>query len=136
LLAGLVREVEANWANLVRDVRLFEIGTVFIRADPGRAPREELHVAGVMTGGRAPAHWSDPPGTRDLDPWDLKGLFERAVSLAVPGGRVQVDSAGWTAVRPDGRVAGSARPLSADAPAWAAPVLGFELELDPAPRSA
>src|SRR5439155_15713 len=66
--------------------------------------------------------------------WDLKGLFQRAVSLAVPGARVQVDATGWIAVRPDGRVAGSARRVMADAPAWAAPVLGFELELDPSPR--
>ncbi|MDQ2670405.1 MAG: phenylalanine--tRNA ligase subunit beta, partial [Gemmatimonadota bacterium] len=39
LLPGLVRQVELNWANHVRDVRLFEVGTTFARA-AGRDPAE------------------------------------------------------------------------------------------------
>ena len=34
----------------------------------------------------------------------------------------------------DGRTVGRAGPLAADAPPWAAPLFGFELLLDPAPR--
>src|SRR5262249_48487001 len=39
LLPGLVREVEANWKNHMRDVRLFEIGTAF-RTQTGQRPLE------------------------------------------------------------------------------------------------
>jgi len=49
LLPGLVRLVEANWANRVADVRLFEIGTAFAAGPAGERPREERRVAAVLT---------------------------------------------------------------------------------------
>jgi hypothetical protein len=133
LLPGLVRLVEYNWANHVADVRLFEIGTAFSAGAPGERPREEIRVAGVLTGRREPAHWSGT-GAEPLDLWDLKGRFEAAVALAIPGGAVQVQRNRWVALDADGRPAGEAGPLQADAPPWAAPLYGFELRLDPAPR--
>jgi phenylalanyl-tRNA synthetase beta chain len=134
LVPGLVRQAEANWANQVRDVRLFEIGTVFRPGEPGGRPDEFTHVAAVLTGGRAPPHWSDAGRTPDCDLWDLKGLFERSVSLANPLASVQVEEGGWLARLPDGREVGRAGPLTADAPPWAAPLFGLEVEIDPAPR--
>jgi len=133
LLPGLVRLVEANWANHVADVRLFEIGTAFSAGAPGERPREEIRVAGVITGRREPAHWTGT-GAEPFDLWDLKGRFEAAVALAIPGGVVQVERNRWVAVDAEGRAAGEAGPLEADAPPWAAPLYGFELRLDPAPR--
>jgi phenylalanyl-tRNA synthetase beta chain len=133
LLPGLVRLVEANWANHVADVRLFEIGTAFAAGAPGERPREEVRVAGVLTGRREPAHWSGT-GAEPIDLWDLKGRFESAVALAIPGGVVQVERNRWVALDAEGRAAGEAGPLDADAPPWAAPLYGFELRLDPAPR--
>jgi phenylalanyl-tRNA synthetase beta chain len=133
LLPGLVRLVEANWANHVADVRLFEIGTAFSAGAPGERPREEIRVAGVLTGRREPAHWTGT-GTEPLDLWDLKGRFEAAVALAIPGGVVQVERNRWVALDAEGRAAGEAGPLEADAPPWAAPLYGFEVRLDPAPR--
>jgi phenylalanyl-tRNA synthetase beta chain len=133
LLPGLVRLVERNWANHVRDVRLFEIGTVFATAPAGEWPREERHVAAVLTGRRAPLHWTDS-GQQHFDLWDLKGQFEAAVALAVPGGVVQVEGAGWIARDSRGRTVGQAAPLEADSPPWADPLFGFELQLDPTPR--
>jgi phenylalanyl-tRNA synthetase beta chain len=133
LLPGLVRLVEANWANHVADVRLFEIGTAFAAGPPGERPREEIRVAGVLTGRREPAHWSGT-GAEPFDLWDLKGRFESAVALAIPGGAVQVERNRWVALDADGRAAGEAGPLEADAPPWAAPLYGFELRLDPSPR--
>jgi phenylalanyl-tRNA synthetase beta chain len=132
LLPGLVRAVEANWKNHVRDVRLFEIGTVF-QAQTGHRPVETRQVAGVVTGGREPAHWSGT-GRADYDRWDLAGLFEAAVALANPGASVQVEGNAWVAVAALGRKIGRAALLDADAPPWAAPVLGFEVELDATPR--
>jgi phenylalanyl-tRNA synthetase beta chain len=133
LLPGLVRLVEGNWARHVADVRLFELGTVFKSAPAGQLPVEEYHVAGVLTGHREPLHWS---GTGDgrFDLWDLKGVLEAAVALAVPSGAVQVEGSGWVVRDSRGRIVGEAGPLEADAPPWAAPLFGFELELDVAPR--
>jgi phenylalanyl-tRNA synthetase beta chain len=133
LLPGLVRLAEGNWANHVSDVRLFEIGTVFHAAPPGERPREDRHVAAVLTGRREPPHWTGS-GEDRIDLWDLKGQFEAAVALAVPGGVVQVEGTGWIARDSRGRTVGQAGPVEADAPPWADPLFGFELLLDPAPR--
>ncbi len=138
LLPELVRQVERNWSNHVRTVRLFEVGTTFARP-AGRSaaelPEERLSVAGVVTGAREPAHWSGTGG-EDVDPWDLKGLFEAAVALAFPAASVQVQGASWVARTDDGRIRGRAERLDADTPPWAGPVYGFEVELDPSPRPA
>lgn len=134
LLTGLVHQVEANWAVQTGAVRLFEIGTVFTVAGPGQLPHEEKHVAAVVTGARIPPHWSDGANAPQWDRWDLRALFEAAIALAHPDAAVQVEGTTWTAVTPDGQVVGRARQLEADAPPWAAPVWGFELTLDPAPR--
>jgi phenylalanyl-tRNA synthetase beta chain len=133
LLPGLVRLVEGNWAKHVADVRLFEIGTVFTAAAGGERPGEERHVAAVLTGHREPPHWTGS-GQDRFDLWDLKGQFEAAVALAIPGGAVQVEGSGWIARDSAGRAVGRAAPVEADAPPWAAPLFGFELVLDPAPR--
>ena len=76
----------------------------------------------------SPAHWTTAGQAPDYDLWDLKALFEAAVALAIPGARVQVDTAGWVALRqrrPNGWP--GFEPLELDAPPWAAPVFGFEL---------
>ena len=129
LLPGLVRLVEANWSNHVADVRLFEIGTVFTDAGPGRRPVEERRVAAVLTGRREPAHWSGT-GEARFDIWDLKGRLEAAVALAIPDAEVQVEGQALVVRDGEGRVVGQGGPLSADAPPWAAPLFGFELLVD------
>jgi len=133
LLPGLVRLVEENWKNHVADVRLFEIGTVFTATGAGERPKEERHVAAVLTGHREPPHWTGS-GAERIDLWDLKGQFEAAVTLAVPGGAVQVEGTEWVARNSAGRTVGRAGPIAADAPPWAAPLFGYELTLDAATR--
>ncbi len=134
LLPGLIRQVESNWANQVKDVRLFEVGTVFAPGDAAGRPVETTHTAAVVSGAREPAHWTGGPGAAAADLWDLKGLFQRVVSLAIPAATVQVEGEGWIARLADGRVVGRAGLLTADAPPWAAPLFGLEVEVDPAPR--
>ena len=114
-------------------MRLFEIGTAFAAGGPGERPREERRVAAVLTGRREPRHWTGT-GEDRFDLWDLKGRFEAAVALAIPGAVVQVERNAWVARNAEGRVVGEAGPLAADAPPWAAPLFGFELVLDPSPR--
>ena len=133
LLPGLVRLVEANWANRVADVRLFEIGTAFAAGAPGERPREERHVAAVLTGRHEPEHWTGT-GQGKFDIWDLKGRLEAVVALAIPGADVQVEGQAWVVRDRAGRVVGEGGPLAADAPPWAAPLFGFELLVDAAPR--
>jgi len=136
LLPGLIRRVEGNWAAHIRDVRLFELGTVFLAGEVGSPPREEHRVAGVITGAREPAHWSASGKSPDVDLWDLRALFESTAALAYPGATVQVEGGEWVAHAPGGQVIGWAGVASADAPPWAAPVLGFELLVESSPRSA
>jgi len=140
LLPGLVRRVEHNWANRNRDVRLFEIGTAFRwkagdgAGEGGRAkslPEERVRVAAVLTGARHPPHWREGAKVPDMDLWDLKHHFELAVGLACPAARVQVAAGktGWEAVTATGEAVGWAGALQADAPVWAAPLFGLEVDL-------
>jgi len=130
LLPELVRRVEHNWAGLVRDVRLFEVGTVFRKASESR-PEEHTSVAAVFTGARRPPHWSEGAKVPDMDLWDLKWHFELALGLANRAAtlRETPDGAGWEAVDASGAVVGWAGPLEGDAPNWAAPLFGYELRL-------
>ena len=135
LLPGLVAHVERNWNNQVRDVRLFETGTVFRLREAGQRPLERTRVAAVITGRREPFHWTNPEAP-DLDRWDAKGLAEAVAALAFPGTRWHVQGDAFEARDADGRSVGWAGPLRADAPPWAAPLFGVELDValaEPAP---
>ncbi len=144
LLPGLLRRVEHNFSRGQRDVRLFELGSVFSPGGEGEAPREETHLALVMTGARRPLHWEERGA--DLDLWDLKGILRRILPAARVGeavleegvgkGKLLVPGRGYT-VR-DGREepmgwGGRVENDAVDAPAWAAPVWGLELALPPEP---
>lgn len=143
LLPGLLRRIEHNLARGVRDVRLFEVGTVFRASGEGVRPVERTNVAVALTGSREPGHWSRP--AEPLDIWDVKALLERILEPArlygadiVPGapahGPLDPDL-GFT-VRQHERVVGAAGRVRADAldaPAWAGDVWGLELELPAGP---
>jgi phenylalanyl-tRNA synthetase beta chain len=131
LTPELVARVEYNWTVRERDVRLFEVGTVF-HSEGGGRPHERLVVAGIVTGARRPTHWTEAAKVPDMDLWDLKQHFELAVSVAAPGARVVAGDAVdvWRAVDGGSRVVGRAGRLEADAPKWAGVVLGFEVEID------
>src|SRR6266513_917680 len=133
LLPGLARRIEYNWANRNRDIRLFEVGTVFRKGTgaPG-APEEWTSVAGVLTGARRPPHWSEGAKLPDMDIWDLMYHFELAVAVASPSCDVRPTTGGavgWEAVQRGGELVGQAGPLEADAPVWAGLLFGFEVRL-------
>ncbi|MGH9258584.1 MAG: phenylalanine--tRNA ligase subunit beta, partial [Acidimicrobiales bacterium] len=109
LLAGLRRRVQHNWAQRNRDVRLFEVGTVFAPGKgPSLPPEEHASVAAVFTGARRPPHWTDGSKVPDMDIWDLKHHFELAVGVAFPGAGLQVaaDGPGWSVAAPGGAIVG------------------------------
>ncbi len=142
LLPGLIRRVEHNWSVGNRDIRLFEVGTVFRRpsGSPADRPSEELHLAIVLTGSRHPAHWTgSAEGAKlpDMDIWDLKHHFELAVGVAAPYCDVQPATigSGWVAVDKAGAEVGTATPLEADAPKWAGGLFGLELTMPVEPRA-
>ena len=135
LLPGLIRRVEHNWGQGNRDVRMFEVGTVFTKGSDAR-PQEALSLAIVLTGARRPPHWEDtaefggPAKLPDMDIWDLKSHFELAVQVAAPGSDVQpaANGTGWVARRSNAEW-GSATPLDADAPKWAGALYGLEIRI-------
>jgi phenylalanyl-tRNA synthetase beta chain len=140
LTPALLRRAEYNLARGTRDVRLFEIGTSFRRAGPGQPPREETHLAAVLTGLSAPPHWSraDQP----LAVWDLKALLEdvahrayRGVAHVVPGcadvGHLD-PAAAFTVTTDDGAFVGHGGRVAdgvLDAPVWAEDVWALEVTL-------
>jgi phenylalanyl-tRNA synthetase beta chain len=142
LLPSLLRRLERNLARGVRDVRLFEVGTAFSGGGGGRAPDEEPRVAAVLTGARAPEHWSGRAEALDL--WDLKAVLEALAVRAHPGARVVpgapdggliVPPLGFT-VEVEGAPVGHGgvvNPSALDVPPWAGEVLGLELALPPDP---
>src|SRR5207247_854644 len=120
-----------------RDIRLFEVGTVFRKGTGAGAPEEWTSVAGALTGARRPPHWSEGAKLPDMDIWDLKYHFELAVSAAAPDCNVEAATGGevgWVAVQRGGELVGWAGPLEADSPVWAAPLFGFEVRLDAGER--
>ena len=152
LVHGLLRATELNHARGVRDVRLFEIGTTFHPTPRCEPPAEETRLAVVLTGRRAPEHWSAEAASWDL--WDIRGLLEElgldlgltaaavaplddplegdAPSLTLRGLYRQGSTFGLTA---DGRTVGVAGEIDGgalDAPAWAAPIYALEIALTPA----
>ena len=131
LLETLARRAEYNLARMQRDVRLFEIGSVFL---PTRdvLPLEELRAAFIIMGHRRPPHWTEmrPP---DFDEWDAKGLAQELAAAAFPASSVSIDSNAerewlWS-IMVDGSRRGGVRRVALDAPVWAAPAYGVELTL-------
>jgi phenylalanyl-tRNA synthetase beta chain len=144
LLTGLAHRVEYNFARGQRDVRLFEIGTTFSDAG-GPLPAEQIRIAAIWTGSRAPEHWSAE--SRDWDVWDLKSIVSEIAAVAVPGGAlrpVDAGDAGTTGldhalalVSPDGQAIGWAGRIAErglELPRWAGGLWGFELAVEPVVR--
>ncbi len=146
LVPSLLRRLERNLAHGVRDVRLFELATSFTLPEPGERPAEEPRLAVVMTGARAPEHWSAPSAAIDL--WDLKALAASVLGRVWAGAaRVSphpepVD--GWDpgacfALFADDQkvgVAGRVDPACLDLPRWAGEVFALELTLPASPSPA
>ena len=128
LLPTLVRHAERNWNNHVRDVRLFEVGTVFERSAPGERPVEQLRLGLVVSGAREPAHWT-ADAAPDVDVWDLKGLAAVAGALAYPGATWHVQGDHFMARTREGRTVGWAGRLEADTPPWGGALFGVEIDV-------
>ncbi|MEX0856373.1 MAG: phenylalanine--tRNA ligase subunit beta [Gemmatimonadota bacterium] len=150
LAPGLVRRVEYNLARGNRDVRLFELGTVFRTAGPGEVPHEETRLALILHSLREPKHWSGEGVAFDL--WDLKGLLTR-IATVVRGGdgwemrSAEAEYAAGAGFTPnamlvvsgpevgDFGIGGSLSPGRADVPPWADPIWAIEVALPAEPAA-
>ena len=76
LLPGLVELLRQNLSHGQTDIRLFEVGEVFLPSAPGeQLPTERTHVAAVLYGHRD--HFLKPTASDALDFYDVKGLCEQ-----------------------------------------------------------
>ena len=138
ILPGLVRAAEQNVRRGASDVRLFEMGRVFLGRAAGELPDEPLRAAFVWCGS-AGAHWSGP--SRPADPYDAAGLVEDVLALAGPRASRARERAALGALHPGrsflwrdgaGRAVawcGSLHPSVASALAFAEPPLVGEIDL-------
>ncbi|MDP9177032.1 MAG: phenylalanine--tRNA ligase subunit beta [Gemmatimonadota bacterium] len=134
ILDTLARRAEFNLSHMQRTVRVFEIGAVFTANDAGDGalPDERIHLAILVMGDRRPPHFTEPRPPR-YDEWDAKGLAQSLGEAAFPGHVIScVPAEGdalWTITAADVKV-GIVRHVHLDAPAWAAPAFGIEVDLE------
>ena len=146
LLTTLSGRAEHNLAHMQGNVRLFEIGTAFFEgggqgSGPGpkkaELPREEMHVAALVMGQRSPTHFTKAIQP-SYDEWDIKYLAELAASAAFPAAAIKlIPGSGeilWD-ISVDGTVVGAARRMKLDAPVWAHPAFGVEINLEAIPQT-
>jgi phenylalanyl-tRNA synthetase beta chain len=138
LLETLASRAEFNLSHMEGNIRLFEIGAVFAPRAGCGLPLERKSVGILVMGDRRPPHFTEPKPPK-YDQWDARALAERLVEVATPNARAELvpaDTASrargdlWT-IQLDGQPRGVVRALSLDAPVWAAPAYGVELDLGP-----
>ena len=91
-----------------------------------------MHVAALVMGQRTPTHFTTSVA-ESFDEWDLKYLAEHAATSAFPTAAIKmIPGSGdilWQ-ISVDGQIVGTARKLTLDAPVWAKPAFGFEINLE------
>lgn len=93
LLPAMIKAARLNQDQLPRelDLRFFEAGRCFSWADPpGALPVEELRLALMMRGQRAPVGWDAP--NRLIDVFDLKGVLEALLDVFGLTARVRFEA--------------------------------------------
>jgi phenylalanyl-tRNA synthetase beta chain len=96
LLPGLLRSTDLNERRGNPDVRLFEVGKVFLAPAATGFPEEPLRVGFAWSGAAEPRHWSRPP--REVALWDAAGLVESLMTVVRSGatyGRRRAGIAGF-----------------------------------------
>jgi phenylalanyl-tRNA synthetase beta chain len=132
VLESLTARAEYNLSRMQGNVRLFEAGGVFAPGANGR-PVERWHIGALIMGERRPPHFTEPRPPA-FDAWDARALAESAAATIYPGTTIALrpapDESGrlWKVVAGE-REVGEVRRLTLDAPPWASPAFGIELEV-------
>jgi phenylalanyl-tRNA synthetase beta chain len=74
LVPGFLENMHHNFAQQIKNLKIFEIGKIFINKNPQHLPEETEILAGLWTGSRNDASWQDPGA--DCDFFDIKGVIE------------------------------------------------------------
>ena len=140
IVGGLLHSVARNQSRGVRNIQLYEIGTVFAAREGSRMPKERRKLAGVLAGAMGEKGWNVEPPAFDF--FDGKGVLENlARELALPKVRFRALSAGDAPHLQPGRAAemlsggdaigwvGELHPLAVAAFDAEAPVVAFELDM-------
>lgn len=85
LLPALAAAAASNLRRGVEDVRLFDVGRIFLPRERGAFPEERVRAGIVWAGAAAGRHWSAP--VRAVDLWDVAGTVEAVLHLLRPQGR-------------------------------------------------
>lgn len=141
IIPGLLRSVAHNQARGVKNIQLYETGTVFFGAEGKKQPREKQRLAAVLAGSWGDPTWSTKPCAFDF--FDGKGVVENLVrELCIPKVRFKALEAEDAPFLQPGRAAqvlaggailgwvGEIHPLAVKAFDAEAPVVAFELDLD------
>ncbi len=137
ILDTLARRAEYNLTRMQGNLRLFEVGNVFIGTSE-RLPREEVRVGALIMGSRRPAHFTEPQPPA-FDMWDAKEIAVRVLAAAFPGKAATVSAGAapaiWTlAVDGLGDV-GTVEAVALDRPVWATEAFGIEVTLGVMPSA-
>lgn len=89
LLPGLLRNTALNLNRQEQDVRLFEIGKIFIPSGKGKLPVEITKLAAAATGRRQPELWDK----EEFDFFDFKSLLEKGFDALSISGSVKFSRA-------------------------------------------
>jgi len=150
VLQSLGSRAEYNLTRMTGDIRIFEVGSVFLGKGTGTVEargtgtveargtgtvEEQVRVGVLLMGGRHPRHFADG-AVPVLDAWDAKGLAERTARAAFPGLRVGMvpatEPALWR-ITANERDIGLVTRVALDAPVWASPAFGIEITLGTMP---
>lgn len=140
LLPALVAAAAANLRRGVEDVRLFDVGRVFLPRGRGEFPEERVRAGLVWAGAAAGRHWSEP--VRGVDLWDVAGTVEAVLHLLRPQAGWERGRSGRRGFQPGRSIAwsipggptvawcGQIDPARAAALESPAPIYAAEIDLD------
>ncbi len=74
LIPGLLQTARINLFREVSNIKIFELGRIFLPREDELLPEERLHVAGLLTGFAMPETCHEK--ARKVDFFDLKGILE------------------------------------------------------------
>ncbi len=98
ILPGLLRAADRNLRRGTRDVRLFEVGRVFLRTDEDPFPIEPLRLGLAWSGSARPRHWSE--SDRDLGLYDVIGMVEHIIGCLAPDRETGRQAGAWSGFHP------------------------------------
>jgi phenylalanyl-tRNA synthetase beta chain len=78
LLPGLLQSLQLNLSRRIDDVRLYEIGRVFLPCEGCEVSEERFRIAAVMTGFRNEKNWSRE--RQESNFYDIKGAAENLLA--------------------------------------------------------